>query len=155
MLSSQLKKYLQDNGVYYGVVSHKPAYTAQRTAAVAHVHGREFAKTIVVKIDGICALAVLPSNEYVDLDALAFAFQAKKVELASEEDFVRLFPECEPGAMPPFGNLYGMKTYVSKDLTDKESIAFNAGSHTELIQIRFEDYKQLVDPMILEFATTV
>lgn len=155
MLSTLLEKYLNDNKVDYKVIQHGVAFTAQETAASAHIHGIEMAKTVIVKLDHIFAMAVLPSNEYVDLDAFADAFDVRNVELAGEEEFQRFFPGCEPGAMPPFGNLFGMKVYVACDLAKLDTICFNAGSHTELVQMRFEDYRRLAGPIILQFAHLV
>jgi Ala-tRNA(Pro) deacylase len=121
-------------------------------AASAHITGYEIAKTVMVKVDGDMAMAVLPAPLQVDLRHLRELIEAERVELATESEFKALFPECEPGAMPPFGSLYGMETYVAGRLAEDEYIAFNAGTHTELIRMRYRDFERLVDPKVLEFA---
>ena len=150
----QLREFLDKNLVKYVVVSHSPAYTAQEIAASAHIPGQEMAKTVVVKVDGRLAMAVLPASTHVDFDVLAEALGARTVELADEAEFRDAFGDCEPGAMPPFGNLYSMDVYVADDLTADEQIAFNAGSHTELIQMAYADFERLVRPQIIRFAVT-
>lgn len=147
-----LKQLLDDRQVKYVTVRHSPAYTAQEAAASAHISGYEVAKTVMVKVDGKLAMAVLPAPLHVDLRQLRELIGASDVELASESDFKALFPECEPGAMPPFGSLYGMDTYVAARLAEDEFIAFNAGTHTELLRMRYRDFEQLVEPKVLAFA---
>jgi Ala-tRNA(Pro) deacylase len=148
----KLKQLLDDRRVKYVTVRHSPAYTAQEVAASAHISGYEIAKTVMVKVDGDMAMAVLPAPLQVDLRHLRELIDAERVELATEAEFKALFPECEPGAMPPFGSLYGMETYVAGRLAEDEYIAFNAGTHTELIRMRYRDFERLVDPRVLEFA---
>ena len=148
-----LKDFLDDNGVKYVVISHSPANTAQEIAASAHVPGQELAKTVLVKLDGQLAMAVLPASYQVNLDRLAKATGARAAELATEEEFEGRFPQCELGAMPPFGNLYGMKVYVAEGLADDEEIAFNGGSHSELVRMRYRDFARLVEPHVVSFTT--
>jgi Ala-tRNA(Pro) deacylase len=148
----RLKDYLDERNIKYHAIHHAPAYTAQEIAASAHVSGKEMAKTVVVKLDGELVLAVLPASARIDLELLQSTLGAEKAELAREADFRGKFPGCEVGAMPPFGNLYGMRTYVADCLAEDEAIAFNAGSHTELIQLAYEDYDKLVGPTLLEFT---
>ena len=148
----KLKEFLDQANVKYVTVSHSPAYTAQEIAASAHIPGKELAKTAMLKIDGRMAMAVLPASYRVDFDLLREAAQAERVELATERDFIDLFPECEPGAMPPFGNLWDMDVYVADALAEDEEIAFNAGSHTELIKLGYRDFQRLVKPKVLRFA---
>lgn len=147
-----LKEFLDRNKVKYTTINHSTAYTAQEIAAAAHVPGKELAKTVVVKIDGKMALAVLPASRRIDFARLQQLAGAKKVELAPEQEFKELFPECEVGAMPPFGNLYGMEVYVAQELAEDEQIAFNAGSHTQLIKLAYKDFERLVQPKIGQFA---
>jgi Ala-tRNA(Pro) deacylase len=147
-----LKEFLDRHKVKYTTINHSTAYTAQEIAAAAHVPGKELAKTVVVKIDGKMALAVLPASQRVDFARLKELAGAKKVELASEQEFKELFPECEVGAMPPFGNLYGMEVYAAQSLAEDEQIAFNAGSHTQLIKLAYEDFERLVQPKIGQFS---
>ena len=148
----KLKQLLDDRRVKYVTVRHSPAYTAQEVAASAHISGYELAKTVMVKVDGRMAMAVLPAPLHVDLWHLKELTGADQVVLAGEAEFKALFPECEPGAMPPFGALYGMETFVAERLAEDEYIAFNAGTHTELIRMRYRDFEQLADPKVLGFA---
>ncbi|MHC4989869.1 MAG: aminoacyl-tRNA deacylase [Planctomycetota bacterium] len=144
----KLKKFLDDKHIKYLTITHSPAYTAQEIAASAHIPGGELAKTVMVKLDGEMAMVVLPAPERVDFDLLKNACGAGQVELAPEREFADRFPRCEVGAMPPFGNLYGMKVFVADSLAEDEMIAFNAGTHTELIRITFSDFRALVDPIL-------
>ncbi len=148
----KLKAFLDENGVKYVTITHSPAFTAQEVAASAHIPGKEIAKTVMIKVDGKMAMAVLPATYKVDLEQLRQAIGAKTLELATEEEFKDLFPECELGAMPPFGNLYGMDVFMAAALAEDEEIAFNAGTHTELIKMAFPDYVRLVHPVELRFA---
>jgi len=147
-----LKRFLDDHHVRYVTIRHSPAYTAQEIAASAHIPGQELAKTVILEIDGALAMAVLPASEHVEIGIFSGLIGANHVALASESRFAERFPDCEPGAMPPFGNLYGMRVFVAKDLTKDDVIAFNAGTHTELIQLAFEDYLRLVEPEVVDFA---
>ncbi|MCP3961684.1 MAG: YbaK/EbsC family protein [bacterium] len=148
----RLKDFLDDNHVKYVTVSHSRAYTAQEIAASAHIKGKELAKTVMIKKDGIMAMTVLPASYQVDLYLLLDAIGADKVELAAEEEFEDRFPGCEIGAMPPFGNLYGMDVYVAPELAEDTEIAFNAGSHTELVKLAYADFARLVKPRVLDFS---
>lgn len=148
----KLKEFLDQNRVKYVVITHSPAHTAQEIAASAHIPGREMAKTVIVKLDGRMAMAVLPASELIDLDLLADAAFAQRAELAHEDEFRDRFPDCELGAMPPFGNLYGMDVYVAEELTQDEEITFNAGSFTELVRMPYSDFARLVKPRILRFG---
>lgn len=152
MPARKLKEFLDSHNVKYVSITHSRAYTAQEVAASTHIRGKEFVKTVVVKLDGKMALAVLPATRKVDLDALKQAAGAHKAELAIEQEFQYMFPECETGAMPPFGNLYGMDVYADTSLREDEEIAFNAGSHTEVIRMAYQDFERLVNPKIANIA---
>ncbi len=147
-----LREFLDRNRIKYVVISHSPAHTAQEIAASAHIPSQMLAKTVIVKMDGRLAMAVLPASELVDLNLLADAAFARQVELAEEEEFGDRFPDCQLGAMPPFGNLYGMDVYVAESLTEDDEIAFNAGSYSELVRMAYPDYARLVKPRILRFG---
>ena len=151
----KLRDFLDERNVKYVLISHSRAVTAQEIAASAHVPGKELAKTVVIRVDGEMALAVLPASYRVDLDLLKSLIHAETIELADEEDFKDTFPGCEVGAMPPFGNLYSMRTFVAGSLAEDESIAFSAGSHTELMRVAFTDFERLVQPEIVEFTAHV
>jgi Ala-tRNA(Pro) deacylase len=146
MPTATLTDLLDREGIRYITIQHSRAYTAQEIAAAAHVSGKEMAKTVVTKFDGKPALVVLPAREKVDLEQLRESTGARDVELATEQEFASLFPGCELGAMPPFGNLYGLDTYVTKSLAADEEIAFNAGNHTEVIRMPYRDFERVVHP---------
>jgi Ala-tRNA(Pro) deacylase len=153
MPTRKLKEFLDSQGVKYVSVTHSPAFTAQEVAASAHISGREMAKTVIVKIDGEMAMAVLPANRKVVLQELRDITGTDKVKFATEEEFKSRFPDCEIGAMPPFGNLYGMEVYAAPSLEENEEIAFNAGTHTEVITMSYHDFARLVQPKIVSFTT--
>ena len=148
----KLKLYLDENNVKYMAISHSKAYTSQEIAASAHIPGKELAKTVIIKINGNMAMAILPASKMVNFELLKETIGASEVELASEREFKGMFPECEIGAMPPFGNLYGMDVYVAESLVKEKDIVFNAGSHTELIKMAYEDFERLVNPRKLNFS---
>src|ERR1039457_2872542 len=150
---TKVKAFLDGHEVKYVVMTHSKAYTAQGIAAVAHIRGQELAKTVIVKLDGALAMAVLPASYKVDLLALKKEVGVKDAALASEREFKQHFPDCETGAMPPFGNLYGIPVYVDETLTRDQEIAFNAGTHFELIRMDYEDFDRLVEPEVMEFST--
>lgn len=146
MPMERVRRFLDENGVKYVIHQHSPAYTAQEIAEAAHVPGRHFAKCVMVEIDGRLALAVLPATDRVDLQRLARSVGAGSVELAREADFQDRFPDCDPGAMPPFGNLFDLEVFVSPHLAEADLIAFNAGSHREVMQLAYGVFEALVKP---------
>ncbi|MBA3849152.1 MAG: deacylase [Opitutus sp.] len=154
MPGAQVKAYLDSRGIKYVSVRHSPAYTAAEVAELAHVAGRDFAKTVVVMIENGMAMVVLPASRRVLLADLREMLETTHVRLASEAEFKDRFPDCELGAMPPFGHLYGMKVYVSALLAEEKEIAFNAGTHTEVIKMSYADFAELVQPTVLDFVTT-
>lgn len=151
----QLREFLDSHGIKYAVLPHPHAVTAQQIAASAHIPGKELAKTVVVRLDGEAVLAVLPASQQVDFDLLREAAGAERAELANEAEFRGRFPDCDLGAMPPFGNLYGLDVYVTDSLAEDEEIAFNAGSFTELVRMDYRDFERLVQPQVLRFGTRV
>ncbi|NQU22515.1 MAG: YbaK/EbsC family protein [Candidatus Nealsonbacteria bacterium] len=148
----RLKQFLDSHGVKYVTIRHSQAFTAQEIAASAHVSGKELAKTVMADVDGRMVMVVLPASHRVVLEFLATATNAKDVRLASERQFRDRFSDCDIGAMPPFGNLYGMDVFVSESLTEDEEIVFNAGSHTELIRMPYRDFERLVRPKVVRLA---
>jgi Ala-tRNA(Pro) deacylase len=152
MALAALTEYLDLHNGAYTVSTHSPAYTAQGVAGLTHISGKELAKTVIVKLDEKLVMAVLPANLHVDLAALRRAAKAKTVELAPEEDFSHRFAECETGAMTPFGNLYGVPVFADENLARDKEIAFNAGTHRELIRMAWDDFKRLAEPMVFRFA---
>jgi Ala-tRNA(Pro) deacylase len=155
MPASKLTEYLDSQNVQYSVIEHPSAYTAQEIAASASIPGQQMAKTVMIKIDGKMAMAVLPAPERVNFAALIAFTGAERVELASEQDFKDMFPDCELGAMPPFGNLYGMPIYAAESLAEEVDIAFCGGTHTELVRMSFNDFERLAKPNVLDFSWKV
>ena len=154
MPARALQTFLDSHQVKYVTIRHSPAFTAQEIAASAHVPGKQLAKTVIVKLDGQLAMAVLPASDTVDVERLKAAAGARTVALANEPDFQDRFPECEVGAMPPFGNLYGLDVWVAARLAEDAEIAFNAGDHTELIRMAYRDFDRLVRPKVGPFSAT-
>lgn len=149
----KLKEFLDKEKIKYVSVIHSPAYTAQEVAASAHITGKELAKTVIVALDSKMAMAVLPANRKIVLQDLREVTGSDEVNFASEEQFQARFPGCETGAMPPFGNLYDMDVYMAESLSANEEIAFNAGSHTEVLRMKFDDFERLVKPKVVSFTT--
>jgi Ala-tRNA(Pro) deacylase len=152
MLAPRLKTFLDGNHVSYATLQHPIAFTAQGVAAATHVHGRELAKTVVIRVDDRFVLAVLPAPGRVDLKRFREVVGADLVSLATEAEFQGLFPGCEPGAMPPFGNLYGLPVYVDEKLTLDRQIVFNAGTHSEAVRMEYSDFARLVQPKVVAFS---
>jgi Ala-tRNA(Pro) deacylase len=152
MTLSKLREFLDSHHIKYLVISHSNAYTAQGVAALAHVSGKKLAKTVIVKIDGILAMAVIPASFHVDLDRIRVLTGAQIAEIATEAEFKDVFPDCETGAMPPFGNLYDMPVYVDASLSDNEEITFSAGTHRELVRMSWRDMMRLVNPTVDELT---
>lgn len=153
MVVEKLKDFLEENEVRYDTLTHSEAYTAQEAAAAAHVPGKAVAKVVMVKVDGDMAMVVLPATFQVSLERLEHVTGAGHVELAGEDEFRGLFPTCEPGAMPPFGNLWDMQVFVDRHLREDERIAFPAGNHHELVRLAYSDFEALVNPVVAELST--
>lgn len=150
---AKLKEFLDQNNIRYETIAHDEAYTTQEVAAAAHIPGRQVAKTVMVKIDGAMAMVVLEAPDHVSLSRLKEVAGAQSVELAGEDEFKGLFPNCEPGAMPPFGNLWDLDVFVDQRLREDEQIAFNAGTHSELMRLAYSDFERLVDPVVAELSS--
>src|SRR5947199_4060514 len=148
----KLKEYLDSQKIKYVTISHSPAYTAMEIAQSTHIPGRELAKSVMIKLDGRMAMAVLPSTRKVDLNLLRESVGAEEARLATEAEFKSLFPDCETGAMPPFGNLYGMEVYVSPSLAEDDQIAFNAGARTEGMTLAYPDFEPLVTTRVVRMT---
>ena len=145
----KLKEFLDANRVRYEVRSHRTAYTAQEIAAEEHIPGREMAKVVMLRDGRDYLMAVVSAPYHVGLDRLRRATRRPGLRLASETEFAGLFPECDPGAMPPFGNLYGMPVWVDEELAHDDEIAFNAGSHDETVHMKYGDFARLVHPTVV------
>jgi len=148
----RLKTFLEENGVDYQVLYHPRVYTAQEVAAAQHVSGKELAKVVMIKVDNELAMMVLPASCMLDMDKLKRVFQGRRTKLALEEEFQGLFPDCEIGAMPPFGKLYDLQVYVDTALAEQPHIVFQAGSHVETISMAYSDFANLVNPEVADFA---
>ncbi len=148
----KLQEVLDRQHVPYEVSTHPEVFTAQEIAAALHVPGRELAKVVMIKVGDRFVMAVLPASWRVDLARLRAELGAPDARLATEAEFKGLFPDCDVGAMPPFGNLYGLGVYVDRTLTADESIAFNAGTHYEAVRMKYADFARLVQPKIADFA---
>jgi len=152
MATRRIREYLDGSAVRYVTITHSPAYTAQETAQSIHLPGRKMAKTIIVWIDGKLAMAVVSASKDADLELLRRQVGAKVVELAREVDFADRFVGCKLGTVPPFGNLFGVETFIDRDLAQREDIAFPAGTHTDVIIMRMADYIRLVQPTPVRIA---
>lgn len=150
-ISQTLKEYLDHEHVHYEVLPHPEAFRAALVAQTLHTAAKEIAKVVVVKADDRFVMTVLPASWNVDLHRLRDVFMAHHVRLATEDEIKNLFPDCELGAMPPFGNLYGLHVYVDQSLTEDEEITFQAGSHSEAIRMRYWDFAALAFPVVAEF----
>jgi Ala-tRNA(Pro) deacylase len=150
-MSPKLKEYLDSHNVHYEVLPHAVAHSAAEVAHAVHAPAQELAKVVIVKVEGRFVMTVLPATWKVDLHRLREVFAASDVRLAAEDEFKGLFPDCDLGAMPPFGNLYGLAVYVDRSLTEDEQIVFEGGSHSEAIRMRYADFATLVQPRIAEF----
>jgi Ala-tRNA(Pro) deacylase len=147
---AKVREFLEEQHVNYTSTAHSPAFTSQEVAAAAHVSGRRMAKVVVIKLDGRLAMVVLPANHHVNFSALRHATKAHTVDLAAESEFKDKFPGCEVGAMPPFGELFHMPVYLSEELSHEKNLQFNAGSHSELMQVSYEDFNRLSHPIVVE-----
>ncbi len=148
----KLTSFLDQKGVKYVIIRHSPAFTALEVAQSAHIPGRDLAKTVMVRIEGEMAMAVVPASFNVDMELLREAARTNDVTLATESEFRHLFPGCEVGAMPPFGNLWNMDVYCAKSLSEDRTIAFSAGNHHEVIQLPFDTFRRLVEPIIVRIS---
>jgi len=146
-VSNRLETLLEESGVPFEVIDHPVAFTAQEEAAASHVPGRHWAKTVAVLVNGEPALAVVPATRRLDLDKLRRIAGTEHVTVAREAEFRGLYPDCDLGAMPPFGELYGQQTFVDETLREVETIAFHAGDHRTAIEMSFADYERLCEPV--------
>jgi len=152
-IPKKITEFLDARQIAYQHCTHSPAYTAQGLAHVQHVSGKELAKVVMVVADGKMVMTVLPGSHRVELEPLSKLLKCENIRLATEEEFRDLFPDCELGAMPPFGNLYNLAVWVDQTLETHPTIIFNAGTHVETIQMSFVDFKLLVAPSLGTFST--
>jgi len=149
--------FLIERGVEFDVIAHRDTYDAQRMAQTIHVSGQEVAKTVLLRADSGYAyiVAILPASKQVDLERVSTAIGGSKIELASETEINEHCPDCEFGALPPFGSQYGMKTLVDVSLVEPSVMIFEGNNHHEAIRMRFEDFKRVEAPLVADFALTL
>ena len=151
-VANRLEQLLEESGASFDLIDHPLAFTAQEEAAASHVSGRHWAKTVAVLIDGDPALVVLPATRRLDLAKLRRVVGTDSVEIAREAEFQDLYPDCDLGAMPPFGELYGQRTFVDESLREEERIAFHAGDHRTAIEMSYTDFERLAEPVPADIA---
>ena len=151
----RLKEYLDDNDIKYISIGHSPSHTGQELAESVHISGKEIAKTVILKRDDDYVMAVLPASRKIDVQYIEEHIGARGLRLADENEFADLFPDCELGAMPPFGNLYGMPVYAASALSEDKEIVFNAGTHTDAIRMSYEDFEKLVRHSVFHFSDSL
>ena len=145
----KLKEFLDSHQVKYVSMMHSPAFTSQEIAASAHISGKQLAKIVIIKVDKRLAMVVIPANGQINFVKLKEVLSVQDIDLAAESEFKNNFSGCEVGAMPPFGNLYDMPVFVSSQLAQQDHILFNAGSHSELMQLAYRDFERLVKPKVV------
>ena len=148
----KLESYLRDNQVSFEVHHHPTAYTAQEVAASEHTPGKMVVKVVMVLADGELVMLAMPAPYQVDLDRVGEMLGATVVRLANEEEFASAFPDCEIGAMPPFGNLYDLPVYVDEALAEDETVVVQAGTHSDTMRLEYADFERLVEPTVVGFA---
>jgi Ala-tRNA(Pro) deacylase len=151
-MATRLKQYLDENDIKYVACTHSQAFTAQEIAHSMHVRGKELAKAVVLRADDAIVMAVLPAHHRINLERFAEVVGANHVRLASEAEMKTLFPDCEIGAMPVFGNLYNLAVFVAEPLARDDEIYFNAGTHTDSIRLKFADFVKLTNPKFADFS---
>jgi len=154
-ISRKLKAYLDKNKIKYIKKRHEEVYTAQEVAHAQHVPGQFMAKSVIVRVDAKMVIFVMPAHMLINMPRLKKMTGAKILRLATEKEFKDLFPGCDIGAMPPFGNLYGLPVCADKTLTEDKYIVFNAGSHKDTIKMKYNDFAKLVQPKVAPFAQLV
>ena len=151
-MNSRVRTFLTARHIAFDAIPHAEAFTAQETAAASHIAGRHVAKTVIIEVDGDLAMAVIPADSMVDIERFRRLVGARSAQLSSEGRFAGAFPDCEPGAMPPFGNLYGVEVAMERQLAADDVIAFNAGDHTELVRLASSDFSELEHPIVRDFV---
>jgi Ala-tRNA(Pro) deacylase len=151
-VNTSIQEFLRSANVPFTVLQHELAYTAQEEAAVTHIPGRDWAKTVVCFADGEPIQAVVSADHVVDLDRLRALAGARALRLAHDDELKSLFPDCERGGMPPFGPLYHQRVFVDAALTSEKDVVFNAGTHTDAICMRYEDFAALTHPIVGQFG---
>ena len=149
---TKLKDVLDQAKISYQIYSHRSAFTAQEIAESLHSSGKKMAKVVILKVNGSFVMAVVPADRMVSLRKVVAALGVREAALATEAEFTSLFPGCEIGAMPPFGNLFGLPVYVDSSLETEEDIFFNAGNHRHTVRLSYADFKRLVHPVVVSLT---
>jgi Ala-tRNA(Pro) deacylase len=152
VIAQKLKDYLDEENVEYEILNHAEAFTAPEIAGSKHIPGKQFAKTVIVKGDNKYYVCVLPAIHLIDFDKLKYIIKSKEIELVKEDEIAHLFPDFQIGAEPPFGNLYGLPIYVDEILQENDEIVINAGTHTDLVRMKWRDFKRLTQPILGNFG---
>jgi Ala-tRNA(Pro) deacylase len=148
----KVTSYLDEHRIPYEMLHHRRDYSAQKTAADTHTPGKAFAKTVILIVDARFCMFVLPASRKIDLEKVKQELHAQEVRLAAESEFSTICTGCEVGAMPPLGTLYQLPVYISHDLTEDPLITFNAGTHEEVVRMRYSDYAELIRPVVMNFT---
>ena len=148
----RLEEYLRENGVPFQVQHHARVFTAQEVAAAEHIPGHRLVKVVIAIGDSKPVMLALPASYRVDQTRAAELLGVGELRLATEQEFAATFPDCEVGAMPPFGNLYGVDVYVDEALTNDETVVMRAGTHTDTLSLRYADFARLVHPNVGQFG---
>lgn len=148
----KIQSFLNEHKIAYEMIHHRRDYTSQETAADTHTKGKEFAKTVVLFVDNDYCMAVLPAIYQVDMEKVKRQTEAHEVALATEHEIERICPDCEIGAMPPFGKLYNLPVFVDRNLTEDHLITFNAGTHEDAIRMLYHDFEKLARPKVIDLA---
>jgi Ala-tRNA(Pro) deacylase len=151
-VSASIQEFLRSANVPFTVLQHELAYTAQEEAAVTHISGRDWAKTVVCFADGEPIQVVVSADRVVDLDRLRALAGVRAIRLARKDELTSLYPGCEQGGMPPLGPLYHQRVFVDEALASEKDLVFNAGTHTDAICMRYEDFAALTRPMVGQFG---
>jgi Ala-tRNA(Pro) deacylase len=151
-IPSRVRDFLDSENVSYEELRHQPAFTGQEVAHTLHLSGKRCAKTVVLEGDGRLAMAVLPASNRLNLQDIQVAMEVARLEMLAESVLCKLFPDCEPGAIPPLGRLYGMEVWVDRAISDSEHIVFCAGTHEDCIRMKYSDFAKLAKPRVSRFS---
>lgn len=153
-ITRRLKELFDREKISYEVYNHPLAYTAQEIAQRQHFSGDQMAKVVMLQVDGQLVMAVITGNQKIHLPTVCESLAARDARLATEDEFTSRFPECEIGAMPPFGNLFDLPVYVDPQVAEDESIYLNAGNHAQTVRIRYKDFVRVVEPRVVRLTET-
>jgi len=151
-IPSPIRDFLDSQNVSYEELHHQPAFTGQEVAHTLHVSGKKCAKTVILEGDGRLAMAVLPASNRLNLHDLQAAMEVARLEMLAESALSKLFPDCEAGAIPPLGSLYGMEVWVDRTISDSEHIVFCAGTHEDCVRMKYADFSKLAKPRVSRFS---